>query len=106
MTTTYRVVLLVRAESVAEVKDDLGTTLGYSQLDLSLSSVAEVAETMSLPVIPATCNDCEAFDRWNDGTCMLDEHGVNAERAEAPPPNCPKRKACPTCGSVPQQLTP
>lgn len=69
--------------------------------------------TAKLPVIPATCGDCDSFDPWNDGSCTIAELGyerlseegetvepefVNAEKREPPPPNCPKRHACPTCG--------
>ena len=58
---------------------------------------------VKLPVIPATCGECDAFERWNDGSCLLAEDTgelVNAERLEPPPENCPKRHPCPTCGRV------
>lgn len=52
-----------------------------------------------LPVIPATCGECSLFDPWNDGTCGAADpemgEWVNAEKKDAPPHNCPKRKACP-----------
>lgn len=58
--------------------------------------------TVHLPTIPATCGECDSFDSWNDGTCTVGEFSddgyVNAEKHEAPPPNCPKRHACTHCG--------
>ncbi len=51
--------------------------------DETLALVARLRARKALP---------SAFERRNDGTCTLDETGVNAERLEPPPPNCPKRR--------------